>query len=217
MKKIIFLRPAPYKDILDDKDLVTSFDLVGKQKFDINVDQIPTQLKKKISKFMEDFEFKNIISSPSLRAQETAKYFSKSYTISNKIKELKFSLKKDVPKKFLKQTDDFSVNILRYELVKAFTKNKTTEKKASVLNRIKKHMITLKKSEGSTICFSHAFIMKFYEIFLVQKERTTPNMFLEKYSWTEKPYDFLEGFCVEINDKNEIGKLTFISIPNNIW
>lgn len=217
MKKIIFLRPSPYNDIIEGKDLITSFDLVGKQKFDIKVDNITLSTKKKINKFIKDLQFKNVISSPSLRAQSTAKYFSSSYKICHEIGELKFELKNDIPKKFLQQDKNFSIDVLRYELVKSFTLSKTKESPSSVLSRINSYINYISNLEGNTVCFSHAFIMKFYEIFLENAKNFKVEMFLTEYNWLKKPYDFLEGFSVELDNRNKVKNIKFISIPQKIW
>ena len=83
--------------------------------------------------------------------------------------------------------------------------NKTEENPEEILPRMNNFINLLKNINGDVICISHAFIMKFYEIlFRNNGVIKDVKVFAGEYDWSIKPYEFLDGFCVFIDDNNKI-------------
>jgi broad specificity phosphatase PhoE len=207
MKKIIFLRPAPYSDLISGKDLISSFDLNGLQLNDPILDsEINDDVYKKINKLKDEFNIVNVVSSPASRCLQTAKMFGLPIVVNDKLREIKFSVKDLV----LEEKSDLDIDLLRKDLVISITKNKAPEKMDEILKRIDSCLKEVMAMSGDTVCISHAFVMKFFEIFIENKERVSSyEIFSEKYNWKEKPYEFLEGFCIHFD-----GNLNLIEIES---
>jgi len=204
MKKIIFLRPALYLDRISGKDIISSFDLIGSQKCDpkINTENINT--KERINCLLKKFIPAKIYSSSAMRCTDTAELFGLVFGVSPLLNEIKFSLTGTLSSALL-NTDNTNVNRLRTELVNAFVQNKTKESPTEVIIRIKSFLEVLKNTKGNIFCISHAFIMKFYEIFFRNNGVIKgPVSFLSEYNWEIKPYEFLDGFCVLMDDAGKV-------------
>lgn len=201
MKKIIFLRPAPYSDFILNNDLITSFNLNGLQ---LNDPVLDTDFKKtirKIKKIKVKFNIKNIFTSPANRCKQTAELFNLPFEIKSELREIKFSVLNLTKKK----DKNLDVNKLREDLVKSIVENKNREKMSLLLKRIKFFCKELKNLNGNSVFISHAFLMKFTEIFLISKKNVKNNIiFLKNYNWKIKPYEFLDGFCVTIDNTGDI-------------
>ncbi|MCE9548837.1 histidine phosphatase family protein [Candidatus Nomurabacteria bacterium] len=207
MKQIIFLRPAPYSDRINEKDLISGFDLIGLQKHDPEILVKDTETQNKIKMIFKKFKPVKIYSSPASRCTQTAELFNTYFEVSPFLNEIKFSLTGSLDAKFINKKEP-DVNKLRIELVKAFVKNKTIEKPEEVILRINSFMQMIKNMDGNVVCISHAFIMKFYEIFFKKNgEITSSVLFLKSYDWTIKPYDFLGGFIVTVENHDMIPKV----------
>jgi len=207
MKKIIFIRPAPYSDRLLGKDLIVGFDLIGSQKYDPKVYVEDEITKERVNYLLKKFNPTKIYSSPAMRCVETVKFFNSTFEISPLLNEVKFSLKGTVSAKLLKG-DNTNVNRLRKELINAFVENKIEENPKETLSRMKSFFEKLQNIDGNTICISHAFIIKFYEIFFRNNGTIkNPSLFLTEHNWEIKPYEFMDGFCVSIADTGKVQKV----------
>ncbi len=198
MKKILFLRPAIYLDLIPGMDLISSFDLNGLQLNDPLLDTNTEKTIKRVKNLKKNFKIKYILSSPVSRCVQTAKLFDLPIKILPELKEIKFSVANFVTP----ENKDFNVNLLRENVVKSIVEDKNEEKVNDVIARIDSFFKKLKKIPNGSVCISHAFVMKFFEIlFLNDMKIENANIFIKNYDWKIKPYDFLEGFCVSL-DKN---------------
>ena len=132
MKKIIFIRPAPYSDLIQGKSLIESFDLVGSRSENPALFSSTLGVKNKIEHVINKFDLKNfkVISSPALRTQETAKLFEVPFDVSPLLQEFKFSLT-DTLSQSLTNSENIDVNKLRKSLIDAFLDGKMEEKPRS--------------------------------------------------------------------------------------
>ncbi len=209
MKKIIFLRPSPYSDLLEGKGIISSFDSIGLQKSDPVIGN-NIKIDKRINFLMNKFKPKAIYTSPALRCVQTAMLFKMPYKVFGELNEIKFSLTGTISPSFLNK-DNLDINQLREELVKAFVNNKTEENPTETLIRINNFFKLIQNVDGNIICISHAFIMKFYEIFFRSNCNVKSiNYFRDRYNWKIKPYEFLEGFYIILDTKGNIHKINLI-------
>jgi hypothetical protein len=204
MKKVVFLRPAPYSDKLVDQDVISSFDSIGLQISDPDIYPQDLSIKRSLNILLEKIRPTKVYSSPATRCIKTAELLGLPFEISSQLKEIPFSLSESLPVALLSKINP-DINELRIELIKAFVDNKTKESPTEVLNRILVFRNNISNVEGNIICISHAFVMKFYEIFFQNNEKiTNVRSFLNDYNWRVKPYEFLDGFYVSFDNKGNI-------------
>ena len=196
MKKIIFLRPAPYKDKLPKLDLISGFNLIGQKIVDPKILKPSKDTIKKINLINKLFQPAKVYASNSIRSKNTAEIFDKNYKVCNLVNEIKFSL--DYP-------ENIDINLLRFNLIQDFVNGKFEDKPKDIIDRMKNFSKEAGEVKDNIICVSNAFIMKLYEIFFRNNRKIkNPHLFLSEYNWKVKPYEFLEGFVVSINSKGDI-------------
>ncbi len=212
MKKIIFLRPAPYDDLIPGKDLLSSFDLAGLQIYDPVLEgKLKVEIIEKVEQLKKEFEIKNFFTSPATRCLKTANMFTQQPVIVDELKEIKFSVRNLVSSSSSKQ--DFDVNKLRKDLIVSIIENRAEEDMNSILNRIMQLHKNIIQNSENTLCVSHAFIMKFFEVSYENNFKTKDHrIFLNNYDWEQKPYEFLCGFCVILDNNNDVLKMNKIQL-----
>ena len=205
MKKFLFVRPAPYSDLIPGKDLITSFELTGLGLADPVIEDFPQNVIDRIQKIKKEFSPSVIYSSPAARTLETAKAFGLPVFSNKNLREILFSLKDSVSSE-LTQTEKVDTNKLRFELMDSFSKGKVKEKPEEVVERMKLFSEELfLNPEDTIVCVSHAFVMKCYEIFYRNNQTIQDNsLFLTQWDWNKKPYEFLEGFVVSLDSEGKI-------------
>lgn len=210
MKKIIFIRPAEYSYVVEGNSLLDSFDLIGSNQNDPSVGVISGATQKRITYLTEKYRPSIVYSSNANRCKNTAGLFTSQPYVSKDLNEVDFDLIKNLG---LSHADknNFDVDELRFELIKAFTENKLEEKPEDTIKRINSFLNSVKNGEGTVLCVSHAFIMKLYEIYLKQNMHiSNPKQFLSEYNWFAKPYEFLGGYEVSFDEKGSVFELKSI-------
>lgn len=202
MKYIIFIRPAPYEDLLPGKDLITSFELTGLGIEEPKPDKYAQEVLFSVQKIKQKYNPVAIYTSPAERTKQTARLFGNSFEEHESLKEIVFSLKESVQAEFLDSSKEIDLNALRKELIHSFVKERTKEKPDKVLQRIELFSRKLLTSTDNTIlCISHAFVLKCFEIFYRNNCRLEKvSLFETGWDWSQKPYDFLEGFIVSVEN-----------------
>ena len=206
MKQIIFLRPAPYSDSVAGHDLITSFELAGLGLADPEINESTQEVLEKIRKIKEQYSPTIIYTSPSARTIETAKIFNLPVVVDQNLREILFSLKESVPEKIIANPRMVDVNKLRLELMKSFAAGTTKEKPGKVIHRMNSFYQEIASSaEECILCISHAFFMKCCEIFYrSDREIVDTSIFSSGYDWSLKPYEFLGGFIILIDQEGKI-------------
>ena len=141
-----------------------------------------------------------VFSSPSKRTMNTAYLLSEHVQVSQDLSEILFSLKESVPSELTSSSELLDVNALRFELMNSFVAGNVIEKPSDLRKRMAHfHEIILSSKDDISLCVSHAFVMKCYEIFYSQQTSLFDNsLYAKLWDWKTKPYDFLGGFVVLI-------------------
>lgn len=201
MKKIIFVRTAPYQYRLADKSLYESFDLIGLQEANPKISDPSEKTINEVGEIIKKYKPELILSSRLIRSQGTAKLFSDSITSFSELNEIKFSMKdfsnpSDLPdNKF----NHDKMNSLRQSFSKALMNNQLRENRKNIEERVANFVNFLENIDlsGNILCCSHGFIMKIFENYFISKGRIRDAKSLTNmYDWEKPTYEFLEGFVI---------------------
>lgn len=201
MKKIIFLRPAPYFCQLSGKSLYQSFDEIGLQKAQLHILKPTSKTKRRIAFILKKYKPNKIFCSQLLHSQETAKLFSKDIIIASSLNEIKFSmydfsLVDDLPNN---KVNPKRINRIRYQFSQALIRDRLHERKKHIIKRMLRltNFIKTSTTHGTIICCSHSFIMKLYEnLFRLNGQIDNFETLISLHNWKNPPFKSLRGFVV---------------------
>jgi len=203
MRKIIFVRTAPYSYQQPNKSLYRGLDATGLQIGQPHILKSSTNIQKKVNLILTKYKPTLIFCSEFTRSQETAKLFSQSVIIAKQLNEIKFSMNDFTNHKELGSSfDTKKINKIRYKFSRALLNDSLQEKQKNILKRITKFNSILEQtpSNASILCCSHGFIMKLYENFLRDNTKNFRDI-ITSYDWTKPPFNFLDEFTVTLNNK----------------
>lgn len=199
MKKIIFIRTAPYDYKFPDKSLYESLDDIGLQKSQPHILKPSIKTEKKIRYILKNYKPSQIFCSKLIRSQETAKLFSKKISMLSNLNEIKFSMNNFSSKEEF-PTDNFDykkINGVRYDFSQMLINNRLQEKKENIIKRIINFGEILKNNPDNQniFCFSHGFIMKLFENYFISGKKDIDSL-ISAYNWKKPTFDFTEGFAL---------------------
>jgi len=205
MKKIIFLRTAPYLYQIPGKSLYQSLDDIGLQKAQPHILEPNAETKNKIDLILEKYQPDKILCSRLIRSQETARLFSKDIRIVTELDEIQFSMN-DFSKSDELSDNKFDsklINKIRYNFSQALIRDQLYERKEHVIERIFhfKNLINGIAVSETIICCSHGFIMKLYEnSFRLNYQANDFETVVSLHDWKKPPFKFLDGFVIVQQD-----------------
>jgi len=199
MKKIIFIRTAPYLYKLPKKSLYASFNEVGLRKTDPHIQKLSEENIDRVKKIIKKYKPDLVLCSQFIRSQETARLFSDNILIFPELNEIKFSMEdfsnhSDLPNN---KFDSNKINSLRYDFSQALINDQLQECMTEITARITNFINVLDSMESpkNIICCSHGFIMKLFENYLLSnKNMKNFKSLVSMHDWRKPTYDFLEGF-----------------------
>lgn len=100
-----------------------------------------------------------------------------------------------------------TINKIRYNFSCALLDDSLQEKQKNIMERIINFIFLLNQAKPNTtiLCCSHGFILKLYEnFFLTKSENYIFENIVKTYNWKKPPFDFLDGFIVELDNNDEI-------------
>lgn len=196
MKKIYFLRSAPYNYIFDKaRDLYENFDLVAKGAYNPSIDK----------SFNLNFKIKAnlIFSSPSIRSIQTANLYGKEYKEVNLLSEVRYKMSDFIFKnEFFDKKMEPNIDLARSKFVSALINSSLSENFNEVIDRIDKLFSLLKKEDVKIIiCISHGFMLKIIESYIKDRRlKDNPKLLLKYFSGKKETFKFNSGFLVNLND-----------------
>lgn len=194
MKKIYFLRTAPYNYQLKGMDLYDSFNAVATRTRDVSINKeainfvLPRVIK----------EAQKIFSSPAKRSVQTARLFGKP-SVFKELYEVNYSMHEFIEKEDFFKEGKPNVTKARKAFVRALIKNELKETYASVMRRIEELLfILLPQEQAGCIVISHGFFLKILEAYTLDSSiKKYPNKLLKYFSGDTETFHFGEGFLVD--------------------
>lgn len=211
MKKVIFIRTAPYNYLIEGCNLYESFDAVAKKKIDVS---LRNDARIVFKKNFPRGTYKEVFCSPRLRSKQTARFLTKNPKQLSILSEVYYGMGD-----FITQGDflgkDHIPNVMRARtaFVNALIENKLGESYKNVINRVKKVLKKASKSELNQIFISHGFFLKIIEAYIKDPSiEHAPSNLLKYFDGKGETFHFCEGFKVEFDGK----KFTFKKYLRNI-
>ena len=150
-----------------------------------------------------------LVTANSEQAIDTANVVSRSLGIPSEIDEtlnpLRFDLKKLMSREEFDQLGDDRFNELRRRYVLAFFEDKLIDPKESVIDRFNTLLTKSKREDAQVVlAISHAFLIKFFEVYSKFGERGLNNYSLLVEAWKpdKSPYGRFGGFEIGTGIKN---------------
>lgn len=187
---ITFLRSSEYKVIAEGKSLYKSFDLMAQEVFDPD---LITKLSDKSTK-----NNVKVLCSPSLRTQQSGRKLRSDIIVDNLLREIKFSMDEILSENaFRKLPVHERVDVTRKLFFQKFVDDQVFEPFNSVRLRILELVQKLLDYDQETVCISHSFFMKVFEVACDHPEiLDMPTKLLKYYDGSYKAYGYDEGFVV---------------------
>jgi len=201
MRRVIFLRTAPYLYQLPGESLYESLDQIGLQEAQPNILKPSPETRETIGLISRRVRSKRVLCSRLARSQETARLFSADIIIASELDEIKFSMK-DFSKPDDLPGDDLDperINKIRYNFSRALICDQLNESREPIIERMLrfKDLIERNVASETILCFSHGFIMKLYEnFFRLNCQISDFEAVVSLYDWKKPPFKFLDGFVV---------------------
>lgn len=201
MKKLIFIRTAPYPYKQKSKSLYQSLDEIGLQSAQPQISKPSIATTEKVASFLREHTPTHIFCSEFNRSKETARLFGKEPIVASQLNEIRFSMndfsnQAELPDNELESE---KINTIRYNFSRVLLADNLQEKQASIQQRIVDFDLMIQQLPKSAIviCLSHGFIMKLYQNFYRNDAKVKKfKDLVARYDWTKLPFDFLEGFII---------------------
>ncbi len=210
MKKIIFLRTAPYDYLIKGLNLCESFDAVAKKEIDV-----PLRDDARII-FENNFPkgiYGEVFCSPRLRSKQTARFLTKNPKSLAFLSEVSYSMGDFITQKvFFDKYNVPNLTRTRVAFVNALIKNKLQESYLEVILRVKKVLEKAISSDYDQIFISHGFFLKIIEAYIKDPSiEYIPSNLLKYFDGKKETFHFCEGFNAKIS-KNTIRFNSYIRI-----
>lgn len=189
---ITLIRTARYDYRVEGYDLYDSYDLVAQNQAETQIDT--RSLSKK------DFtRYKQIVSSPAMRSMQTAANISEAYSVTDLVREIDYTMAQIMSKEEFIELGGKATTVARMRFFKRLFSNELGESLEDVMARADKLKKKLSSMEDAVLVVSHAFFMKFFEIYCKDPEACkTYDSFRAIYDGSQKAYDFLSGFSIDL-------------------
>lgn len=208
MKKIYFLRSAPYKYAIKGEDLYDSFNEVAKKTHN---PKLSSYAKNYLLTHVPDDAVVNslVFYSPNFRSKHTAKLISPNIKKLPSLLEIGYQMEDFISKEEFFKDNTPNVKLARMLFVNALVTNRLQEKYNSVLERIRDALDRCSKTQQTKIVvISHGFFLKVIEAFIRDpKIVRDPSRLIHYFDGTAETFKFCEGFVVEYDGKKFVFKL----------
>lgn len=205
MKKIIFIRTADYNYKQADLPLYDSLDGVGLQTIQPDINTPSKETLEKIATIKQNHHIDQVYCSIFPRSHQTALLFSKNYTATHQLNEIRFSMNDFTSRQELtgESIKPEEINTIRKQFADALLADALQEKKEDIHHRIQSFINNL--PNGTSLCMSHGFIMKLLENALLYPSSTYSfDEQINAYDWRKPPYGFLQGFVIEYHQNKTV-------------
>lgn len=205
MKKIIFIRTADYNYNQPDLPLYDSLDGVGLQTIQPDINTPSKETIEKIATIKQSHHIDQVYCSIFPRSHQTALLFSKNYTATHQLNEIRFSMNDFTSRQELtgESIKPQEINIIRKQFADALLADTLQEKKEDIHYRMQSFINNL--PTGTSLCMSHGFIMKLFENALLYPSPTySVDEQVNAYDWRKPPYGFLQGVIITIDNEKRI-------------
>ena len=208
MTKVIpIITSAPIQYSFDGHDIYDSFELVSQGKLTAPLVKNVVQILKNHKFSFATKKIKKIYTAEKGQTVETAKLLISLGIIPNAkiiktplLNNINFSMRALIPKEeFIKMSQSEALSIARKIFVEKLYKKSFIESLNDIELRIKDLISLLEKSACTSLCVSHSFYIKFFEIYTEGKNnfKNLDNL-INAFNPELKPYEPLEGFDFKI-------------------
>lgn len=205
-KELIFRTSAPITYQLPDRSLYESIRVTGLGEVFPHIDPGNEEtIKQTVDALHLQPNGTIIYSADTEQAKDTSEivstYTGLPYTLDPALRPPAFDLAELLSEKEFEELGNEKYNVLRARYIKGFYENKFLESKEDLYRRFTDLLGRYSQTEASQVlAVSHAFLMRFYEVFWIHGEKALTDYDLLVSSWKpeENPYGRLGGFSLRI-------------------